>query len=65
MGKSGASWTATVHHLKHLEENSLVTKERITNPGYSGPRLLYRSNPRLAELRELGWIPDSLGNPSS
>jgi AraC-like DNA-binding protein len=58
MDRSGASWTAVIHHLKHLEYNSLVTRERIQQK--VGPRLLFRALHRLVEVRELGWVPDSL-----
>lgn len=58
MNKSGASWTAAVHHVRHLEDNSLVLRERIPNPGHRGPRLIFKANHRLAELRGLGWVLD-------
>jgi DNA-binding transcriptional ArsR family regulator len=57
MDDSGASWTAVIHHLKHLEENLLVTKEKIYQR-LGAPRLLYKSTPKMAEWRNRGWIPD-------
>ena len=60
MDSSGVSWTATIRHLKHLADNSLVTKEKVLHPGKSGPRFLFVADHRLAELRELGWIPDAV-----
>ena len=62
MDRSGMSWTAAIHHLKDLEDNSLVGKERIHQK--LGPRLLFRALPRLVELRKSGWIPDSSGDTS-
>lgn len=60
MDRSGVSWTAVIHHLKHLEENSLVSKERVHRK--VGPNLLYEALPKLVEIRELGWVPDLLRN---
>jgi DNA-binding transcriptional ArsR family regulator len=56
MDASGLSWTAVIHHLKHLERNSLVS--RANTHRRRGSRLLYRAQKGLAELRERGWIPD-------
>ncbi|MBI2648656.1 MAG: hypothetical protein HYW93_03270, partial [Thaumarchaeota archaeon] len=61
MDRSGASWTAAIHHLKHLEDNSLVAREKVHQK--VGPRLLFRALHRLVEVRELGWVPDTLDQP--
>ncbi len=58
MDGSGASWTAVIHHLKHLEDNFLIAKEKA-HQSRGGPRLIYKANRKLLELRELGWIPDA------
>lgn len=63
MDRSGASWTAVILHLRHLEANSLVVKERKYQK--RGPNVLYAAIPKLAELRELGWIPDWSSGPSN
>ncbi len=60
MDRSRLSWTAVIHHLKHLKDNSLVMKEKIRQR-LGGPRLLYKAHTKLAELRERGWIPDPDG----
>jgi hypothetical protein len=58
MDESGASWTAVIHHLKHLQENSLVSREEIQHMRV-GPRLNYRARASLKEMRGRGWIPES------
>jgi len=62
MDRSGASWTAVIHHLKHLEGNFLVAREKVHQK--VGPRLLFRALHGLVEVRELGWIPNHLDSPA-
>ena len=62
MDRSGASWTAVIHHLKHLGGNFLVAREKVHQK--VGPRLLFRALHRLVEVRELGWIPNHLDSPA-
>jgi len=63
MDDSGLSWTAVIHHLKHLEDNLFVTKEKV-HQKLGGPKLLYKTLSKLVELRDRGWIPDSPERPS-
>jgi len=59
MEDTGLAWRTVVQHLPHLEENSLMTREKIYR-GLGGPRHLCKANHRLAELRDRGWILDPL-----
>jgi len=55
MDDTGLAWPTVIHHLKHLKENLFVTRENIWQ-GRSGPRWLYKATPKLADLRDRGWI---------
>lgn len=51
---SGLAWTTVIRHLKHLEGNSLVTKQKIYQR-LGGPKLLFKPSPKLLELKATGW----------
>jgi hypothetical protein len=63
MDGTGLAWTTVVQHLKHLEENTLVTREKI-HQRLGGPKHLCKPNMRLAELRNRGWVFDLSDQPS-
>jgi hypothetical protein len=63
MDETGLAWRTVIQHLKHLEENSLMTREKIYQR-LGGPRHLCKPNQRLVELRDRGWVFDVPDQPS-
>lgn len=54
MDDTGLAWRTVIHHLKHLDQNRLVTREKV-HQRLGGPKWSYRPSPKLAEIRDAGW----------
>ncbi len=59
---AGLDKTTVIHHMKHLERNSLVMKEKLFQRR-GGPRLLYKPDSKLLEIKAAGRILQSFEDP--